>query len=95
MGKIVKGVIKCTMDLINTRGVAWENFVRKMDFWSGGTRRNVPLLYDVIAITEVFASPFSSFGSKFCKIRQNMLKPVLHEGKPGQDLDQNNIPFPN
>jgi hypothetical protein len=39
MGKIVKGVIKCTMDLINTRGVAWENFIRKMDFWSGGTRR--------------------------------------------------------
>jgi hypothetical protein len=50
-------------------------------------RENMPLLYNVIARTEVSAPPFSSFGSKFCKIKQNRLKPVLHEGKPGQDLD--------
>jgi hypothetical protein len=48
---------------------------------------NRPLLYNLITRTKVFAPPFSSFGSKFYKIRQNRLKPVLHEGKPGQDLD--------
>jgi hypothetical protein len=65
-------------------------------------RENMPLLYNVIAIAEVSPPPFSSFWSKFCKIRQNRLKPVLHEEKPGQDLDKhteythnNNIAFPN
>jgi hypothetical protein len=72
------------------RGVAWKNFVTKSSFGMMKQRENMPLLYDVIAVTEVFLPPFLQFCSEFCKSRQNRIKPVLHGEKPGQVLDKHN-----